>query len=178
MLEALDPDPDAAGEKYELLRRKLISYFRWHGARFPEDSSDETLSVTARRMAEGEGIVNVSAYCRGVAGKILLARHREEQRMHAALEEHQTTSPAEGSSEEDIRTTAFEQSLQDLPAESRDLILTYYEGELQGKISARKQLAERLGIPLNALRIRACRIRARLEASVRLNIKRRSGTQK
>ncbi len=166
MLAALDADTGAAGDKYELLRRKLISFFQWRGAPFPEDYADETLNVAARRISEGEKILNLPAYCRNIAGKILLAKHREREKHQAALKE-QSSLPANDPVEDDARRFAFEQCLQQLPAESRELILTYYREEQAGKIESRERLAKGLGISLGALRIRACRIRSRLEVSVR-----------
>ncbi len=56
--------------------------------------------------------------------------------------------------------------MQSLPAENRELIIEYYQEEKRAKIDRRKNLAERLGVPLNALRIRAHRIRAKLEECV------------
>jgi DNA-directed RNA polymerase specialized sigma24 family protein len=64
------------------------------------------------------------------------------------------------------RLECLERCLQDLSAEHRELIAAYYQGETSVKISNRKELAVRLGIPMNALRIRALRIRERLEACV------------
>ena len=56
--------------------------------------------------------------------------------------------------------------MQRLTSRSRDMVLQYYGEEAHGKIGMRKQQAEKLGIPLNALRIRICRIRANLEDCV------------
>jgi DNA-directed RNA polymerase specialized sigma24 family protein len=56
--------------------------------------------------------------------------------------------------------------LKKLSDESRELIVAYYREQQRAKIKLRKELAERLGIPLNALRIRAHRIRAKLEECV------------
>src|SRR5579863_10153854 len=50
--------------------------------------------------------------------------------------------------------------------ESSQLIMKYYQGDKQARIEARRDLATRLGIPLNALRIRAHRIRVHLEGCV------------
>jgi hypothetical protein len=47
-------------------------------------------------------------------------------------------------------------------------VLQYYQEEKRAKIEHRKRLAERLGIELNALRIRAYRIRAELYECIRL----------
>ena len=43
-------------------------------------------------------------------------------------------------------------------------ITGYYQGDGATKIKQRKELAARWGLQLNALRIRACRVRAKLEA--------------
>jgi DNA-directed RNA polymerase specialized sigma24 family protein len=50
-----------------------------------------------------------------------------------------------------------------LTPESRELVLEYYPEEKQAKIDRRKELADRLGIAVNALRIRAHRVRASLQ---------------
>jgi DNA-directed RNA polymerase specialized sigma24 family protein len=60
----------------------------------------------------------------------------------------------------------LEQCLQQMTAKSRDLVLQYYQEEKQAKIDIRKQLSLQLGIPINALRIRAHRIRLTLQECV------------
>jgi DNA-directed RNA polymerase specialized sigma24 family protein len=57
--------------------------------------------------------------------------------------------------------------LQKLPPESLYLITRYHQGEEAPNKERRKELAQSLGIPLNALRIRAHRIRAAIEECVR-----------
>jgi len=68
--------------------------------------------------------------------------------------------------EEDERQDCFERCLKELPVENRQLILQYYSDEKREKIVRRLEMADRLGIPLNALRSRAQRIRRRLEECV------------
>jgi DNA-directed RNA polymerase specialized sigma24 family protein len=65
------------------------------------------------------------------------------------------------------RLRCLERCLGKLPIQSQNLILKYYHDEKRAKIDRRKQLAEALGIPVNALRIRAHRIRTTLENCVR-----------
>jgi DNA-directed RNA polymerase specialized sigma24 family protein len=60
---------------------------------------------------------------------------------------------------------ALDACLRSLPQEYRDLILEYYSADSQSKVESRRRQAERLGIPSNALRIRACRIRTKLRES-------------
>jgi hypothetical protein len=50
---------------------------------------------------------------------------------------------------------------------SREIIARYYVGKARVKIEHRRVMAEELGITMNALSIRACRIRDKLEACVR-----------
>src|SRR5262249_30866670 len=50
---------------------------------------------------------------------------------------------------------------------SRDLIIRYYHGKERVKIENRRQMAADLGISVNALSIRACRIRDKLEDCVK-----------
>ena len=45
-------------------------------------------------------------------------------------------------------------------------MLSYYTGEGGRRIRNRKKIADRLGVAMNALRIRAYRLRARLEECV------------
>ena len=56
--------------------------------------------------------------------------------------------------------------LQKLTPESLHLITLYHQGEEALDKARRKELAQSLGIPLNALRIRAYRIRVEIEDCV------------
>jgi YD repeat-containing protein len=56
--------------------------------------------------------------------------------------------------------------LQKLPPDQRDLIVEYYRDGHGQRIEQRRAMAKRLGITMNALGIRACRIRSILEACV------------
>jgi DNA-directed RNA polymerase specialized sigma24 family protein len=57
----------------------------------------------------------------------------------------------------------LEQCMKALDSNERSLIVNYYQGELRSKIENRKAAAQKLGVSMNALSIRACRIRAKLE---------------
>jgi DNA-directed RNA polymerase specialized sigma24 family protein len=69
-------------------------------------------------------------------------------------------------SEAEGRIECLRECLQQLSAENRELIIQYYQGEKAVKIQNRKQLIERLGIPINTLRMRALRLRQTLQACV------------
>jgi DNA-directed RNA polymerase specialized sigma24 family protein len=165
LLAALDPEPERAGELYEQLRQKLVRFFEWRGSAAPDDLADETLNRLVRKIDEGEVIRNLPAYVGGMARLVWLEALKKQEREQGAFEKLSAASqyPAQTDS---LRVECFESCLESLPLESRALILDYYREEKSAKIELRKQLAEKLGTPLNALRIRAHRIRAQLETCV------------
>jgi DNA-directed RNA polymerase specialized sigma24 family protein len=56
--------------------------------------------------------------------------------------------------------------LQKLRKDKRELILDYYAKDKQAKIDHRTEMAERLGITVETLRVKAYRIRATLEQCI------------
>jgi DNA-directed RNA polymerase specialized sigma24 family protein len=169
LLASLDADREQAAQKYERVRHKMIKYFEWRGASFPDREADETINRVARKVEEGEKIQNFNAYFYRVAWLVfaesLKAREREEAARREASAFVQTEADDDSDAAE--RRACLDRCLRRLPDENRDLIMEYYQDERGGKIERRKRLASRLGIPLNALRIRAHRIRVGLEACVR-----------
>ena len=69
-------------------------------------------------------------------------------------------SPPDEESERNL--ACLEKCVERLPQPDRNLVMAYYQLEKHAKIDHRKKLAEELGLGMNALRIRACRIRASL----------------
>jgi DNA-directed RNA polymerase specialized sigma24 family protein len=177
LLEALDSDRERAGQSYVQIRRKLVKFFEWHGCVCPDDLADRTIDRVCRKVEEGEAIraAEPSAYFHGVARNIL-REHWVENRKEAAMlrgfaplaeaASGQALPAASESFDADRRLRCLQRCLQTLFPESRDLILRYYEGPSEARIGNRKALSELLGIPLNALRIRSYRLRARLESCV------------
>src|SRR6185503_84361 len=83
--------------------------------------------------------------------------HMEQLRKQRPIETLPPPVPDLDDYEEEY--VGLESCIGHLPARSRDLVLQYYEHEQQDKISQHQRLADRLGIGLNALRIRAHRAR-------------------
>ncbi len=73
--------------------------------------------------------------------------------------------PSEGTdrASDEALLDGLDRCLQQLNEYDRALILEYYAGNQQERIERRRALAARLNLTLNALSIRACRIRDRLE---------------
>jgi DNA-directed RNA polymerase specialized sigma24 family protein len=173
-LACLDPDKDRAGETYEILRLMLVKFFDWRGAHFPEECVDETIDRVARKIDCGEVVRDIRTYCHGVARMILLEARRHPDNKRTSLDELIAVDLASPAPEEpDLRLQCFERCLNELPIESRLLIMEYYRDEGRGRIDNRQSLAEKLGIPIDALRSRAQRLRNRLEKCVNRCTKRR-----
>ena len=167
-LGRLDSDRDRAGEKYESVRLKLLKYFQWRGSDACDIETDETINRVARRIEEGEDVYNLNAYIYGVAKLV----HAESSRLRNRKQELDEASRVEAFSEEDDsesveRQACLKRCLGYLNDEDRETITEYYQFEKGKKIQNRKKLAERFGITLNALRIKAHRHRVNLEACVR-----------
>jgi DNA-directed RNA polymerase specialized sigma24 family protein len=169
-LARLDPDPARAGEKYETLREALVKFLDWRGAPFPEDLVDETFNRVTRKLEEGEMIRDVPTYCHGVARLVFLQWLEYPSNKRVELEELSMIAIPEPEMT-DVRRECLNHCLRQLPAENRELIIEYYQKEGRRKIDHRLSMAERLGIPLNALRSRAQRIRDNLERCIRRRLK-------
>jgi RNA polymerase sigma factor (sigma-70 family) len=163
-LSILDPDREASARKYELLRTKLITYFDWRDCPFPEDHADDALNRVVRKVDAGDDIRDVSTYVFGIARMMLLEIARLSKRERNAFT-HLPTAACQDSEpdENEQRIECLKECLAALPERSRELITEYYQGEGSSKVKRRKELAARLDLKLNALRIRACRLRDKLE---------------
>jgi len=166
-LLCLDADPDEAGRKYEAIHQKLVKIFDWRGARFPEECADETINRVVRKLESGEEIQDIPSYCQGVARLVFLETLKKAEQRQVGLEELTSVPVAPVVSEDDSRQrTCFLRCLNELPAESRELILSYYQDERRLKIDNRQAMADQLGIPLSALRSRVQRIRNKIEQCI------------
>jgi DNA-directed RNA polymerase specialized sigma24 family protein len=181
LLAWLDPDRKRAGEKYEAIRQKVLKFFEWRGCSSPEEYADVTLDRVIRKIEQGEEIRTAEPYLfvLGVAKFVLLEHSRKLEKTPVALDSLAAfQQPAEDPSDsereletlekKEKRLACLEKCLQSLAATNRDLVTQYYQGEKREKIQNRKKLAEKLEISLDALRIRAHRIREKLESCVNL----------
>ena len=165
LLAAFDPDREQAGERYEVLRRKLVTFFECRRTPSPEDEADETLSRLAARLESGEIVRSLAAYAYGVARLVALERARSPWVPLSGAEAGATISPL-ADEDDDARLVCLRRCLAGLPQEQRALVISYYQGAQSGRIRHRVQLAEGHG-SMNALRIRVHRVRTALEQCVK-----------
>jgi DNA-directed RNA polymerase specialized sigma24 family protein len=170
LLALFDEDRERAAMRYEEFRRRLLKFFEWRGSLTPEEHADETFNRVARKLTEGVLINDAGSFIGGVA-RLLVFEMLEERKREQKAFENFTTEPAINieieEEETDERVGCFRSCLNGLPADQRSLIIDYYREDEQTRIKQRKALADRLGIPLNALRIRAHRVRTQLDKCIR-----------
>lgn len=173
LLHWLDTDRDRAGSKYEKIRVRLIKIFTCRGCCEADDLADETINRVTAKL--GEMAENYSGdpalYFYGVAQKVHLEYLRKKPLIQEPSESGseaggQTAWPPEAADEVEHEYACLEQCMDHLPPETRRLVLEYYQEEKRAKIDHRKKLADQLGIAVNALRIRAHRIRLQLQQCV------------
>lgn len=161
LLHFLGPTPEEAGRRYEEIRRRLIKIFASRGCATPEELVDESIDRVARKAAElaptYEG--DPALYFYGVAKRVYL----ESVKPRPAV----VPPPEPDTSQTYERELAcLDDCMNALPPDQRALIHDYYREDKAAKIEHRKALATRLGVGINALRIRAHRIRAELQKCV------------
>ena len=169
LLDYLGPDRSAAGERYEEIRGRLIRLFGWRGCDHADELADETINRVAEKIACGVEIRSEDPfrYFCGVAHLVFKEILRREKRQRTALEEVRHLPPPPDPEEEDERLDWLRGCMAELDEEQRTLILDYHRGDGSQRIKRRQTIAERMAIPINALRIRVHRIRVRLEECVR-----------
>lgn len=162
LLASFAPDREDAAHKYLEVRENLIRLFVWRGCPFPEDHADETFNRVARKISQGEEILNAPAYVIGVARMLVLEIVKADSRQRQALEEFKKIDASEDTQTE-LRIECLQRCLGRLSPENRELILQYYQGDKRTKIENRRQLSDRLGLAINSLRMRALRLREQLQ---------------
>lgn len=165
LLQWLNPDRQQAAAEYEWIRKRLIKIFVSRGSHTPEDLADKTINRVARKLPEirDSFVGEPRHYFSGVASFIWRESFRKDRPPVAAL-----PRPAPPSEDDEKDYICLERCLNSLPQADRDLAVAYYQQEKHAKIDHRKKLADEMGLAINAMRIRACRIRANLFRCVEL----------
>ncbi|HTC92934.1 MAG TPA: hypothetical protein VK699_05730 [Terriglobales bacterium] len=174
-LAALDSDRNQAAKKYEVLHRKLVKLFQRRQCIHPEEFADETIDRLVKRLGTAE-ITDVSLFAYGIARKICFEIQRKTHRLVSIQEHdwHEDPLVGDGDPEQDIIAVlgnaqdlgCLTQCLAALPVEHHELIIEYYRGEKQARITQRKALARKRGISIEALRSEANRVRNKLRSCV------------
>jgi DNA-directed RNA polymerase specialized sigma24 family protein len=134
----------------------------------PEDLVDATFDRAIRRIEEVE-VRDLPAFIRGVARHVASEAHKSKVRQVALDEVLGTVSGSRPTNDSDERATAerrfhcLERCSSQLCQADRELMAEFYRFDGGQKIENKKKIAETLGIALGALRVRAFRVREKLE---------------
>lgn len=161
LLTWLNPDREMAGIRYEEIYVRLVKIFARRGSASPEEMADETINRVTIKIdavaATHQG--DPALYFYGVAKRVFLESLKQKS---VPLPEHMTALIQESNKYQDCLEVCLEQ----LPPESRWLILEYYSEDKQAKIDHRKNLANHLDMTPHSLRMRAHRIKAKLKECI------------
>ncbi|MEZ5429160.1 MAG: hypothetical protein R2747_23135 [Pyrinomonadaceae bacterium] len=168
LLAALAEDRETAGEKYLLLKKNLIRFFEVRGIGGAEDAADEVINRLAKKLDFGDQIENPNTYALGIARLVVLElRKSPAQKTSNELPEIGVAPVDEEKLAREAELSCLDECLDDLAEENKRIIVGYYQGERREKIENRQRLGDELGIPNNALRSRAVRLRGKLESCIR-----------
>lgn len=167
-LSCLNEDRELAGQEYERIRGRLILYFQCRDIVQSEDCADEAINRVILKLESGQEIRDPATYAFGIARMILLESARTQMR-HQALADDHAVAPTFSDEDDDLQRhmDCLRSCLRSLPAADRDLITQYYQEQKRAKIDWRQKLAQRFGVEMNALRVRAYRLRSSLQKCVR-----------
>jgi len=175
LLRRLDDHPGRAGEKYELVRWKLVKFFQWSSYSAAEELADQTLNRVARKLGVGaEEIEDVVAFTWGVAKNIRMeARKKNFRTIGLGDVPNQSLASDAGSFAEALHRKIecqkelqrLHQCLGRLPDGDRAVFLAYRLGSGHSA-EDRHNVAKRFGMTPGALRVRINRLRKKLEKCV------------
>ena len=178
LLDWLDQGVNSDGLNYLEMRQRLVAYFDRKNCLTPDELADETLNRVARRLEETGKIETETPakYCYVTARFVFMEYLRGTDKKKVPLDDvlrhpqaNQLAASESDKEEKEVKEkmlACLEQCTGQLESVNREIIISYYYGAERIKIENRRALAERLGISTNALTIRACRIRDKLEICV------------
>ena len=164
---------DSGGETYIEMRRRLVAYFDRRNRPFADDLADQTFNRISKTLDQSGSIAvkPPARYCYVVARFVLLEDIRRSRRF-VQVDEARDAHPLgprpvmpidDRALRQEQRLECLDRCLNQLKPEQRELAIEYYRDAKRERIERRKSLAERLGITMNALGVRACRIRNALQ---------------
>jgi hypothetical protein len=168
-------DPDEANRRYMRLHQKLAGYFRLRGMLDPSNDADDALDRAGKNIVKGVSIPDIDRFCIGIARNIVLERLRQRRREESAF--LQFLNHSQDNSTEamvDRITNLMKPCFEKLDADDQDLLKSYcWVPAGVDRAEHRRQLAERLQLKIEALRIRVTRLRRGLENCVKALSKKR-----
>ena len=170
LLKQLHADRDEAARRYVALYDKLERYFEWRGSNMSGSYADETMNRIARRIEQGATITNFHGFMFGVARRVAIEALKEREKEQKLLSHLSHAEPNHPCVHREYLMSRLEAGLLMMPATGRRLLLAYYATGDDKNMKLRRELAQREGFSLNALRVRVHRLKVMLEIYVKTNL--------
>lgn len=186
LLTLLHPDPVEAADAYRRLQLRLVRFFNLTAASDPQHLADETLGRLARRAVEMMTVVptdqandspftedeqpishSSAALVFSTARQVLqedLSRSQPNDKQVREWLARTTNAP---DTNHEVRQANLQSCLSHFSPERRRLLEKYYGWSPSHKAEHHLQLAQSLGLSLDALRNRVLRSRLQLESCIR-----------
>ena len=166
----LNPDRDVAGSIYVQLRNDLAKIFTWNRCPDPEGLTDEVFDRVAKKVHDLRNtfVGDPKLFFYGVARNLIKEIPKKVKTQVSLQGTEPASNPQSDVDQETVtmREDCLRSCLQKLSEDKRELILAYYAKEKQAKIDHRTEMAQRLGISVETLRVKAYRIRSTLEQCI------------
>jgi DNA-directed RNA polymerase specialized sigma24 family protein len=176
LLGWLAPERDAAGQAYEVIRQRLVKIFQARGCyQDAEALADETITRVASKVheiADDYHSETRANYFYGVANNVFFEWRRKTPQTVELTPQHAVYVPpfALNSSPEDApHHYCLKKCLTRLDDDEQKLVFEYYKGG--DNFLNRQKIAAEQNITMVNLRVRAHRLRERLEKCVRTCLK-------
>src|SRR5580698_11106276 len=155
LLGMLGEGTEDAAVAYRDLHQRLVRFFRLRDGSDPESLADEVIDRLARNAVDrtSGNISSPHAFALGIARHLLQEDTRRQIRESEAERDWSHLVAHAHSSNEPL-LQAIEACLARMPENKRELLRTYYAWTGQRKIDHHRQIADHLGLTLNALRNR------------------------
>jgi len=168
-LSFLDTNRWRAGETYEKLRQRLLTFFRGRGCWNSEELVDETMDRLIRKCGETE-VRDLGSFSLAIARRVAAEGFKNAKRATPIDEVGEPVQPPsidpETKQEKERRLRCLDECMEQLGPDDHELVERWYIYDKSEKAEDKRRLAESRGVSLETLRVQAHRARQRLRKLV------------
>jgi DNA-directed RNA polymerase specialized sigma24 family protein len=140
-------DPDRIEAEYGKLRARMIHYFAARRCPYPDELGDEVIARALRQIKVGADIPDLTRYCYGIAANLRSEKRKKKEEVEIVGDPAAPGASAPGRPSFEEQVLLLGECLAMVSAKDRDMLREYYWDD-------RKELAQRLQLTPNALRLR------------------------
>jgi DNA-directed RNA polymerase specialized sigma24 family protein len=164
-------DAQSAGERFEVLRRKLVFYFEARHCDDPEELAHETLGRLMQKHGENVEVIDLMRYSYGIAKNVLHEYLRQKKAEQKYVRDQGRPSPAgiegEGAvAYKERRLKCLEECAARLNEQESALLADYFKGRGRSKQEHRRRMAEQLNITRETLTLRVFYLKRKLRKCI------------